>query len=532
MYKKKKEGISLVVLTVTIIVLIILAGATILTISNAELIGQTNQTAFKTNVSNYLEEYNIWLSTQKMLYRGNLDVSQINVSSQKAYNGSYIKDIIKNIKEEDVDKYEIIGGNLVYTGAGDETKWANELGLKSIEKAKGEEDTIVFSDTKKDSAYNDFKIYGSSENGVSGLSEITLTVTQNLIDNGFGEYKDTTNFSSTMVNLPNEKIKGGVSSFSASYKGGVLSDKQLSYMVVDVNKKYELSAYVKPNSTDLKIYSGLIEYDIDNKIIYMENVLYVDGTTTYLTKDLKKGDTVVYLNDVSKFEATSTTSNYKLGFIVWDYKDSAGNLYGPETYSKKVYSSLYTYDNVDKTNNTITLKTPWNRNTISAGTKLSQSNAGNTYNYGLYFTPNLADTEWKYRHIAIQGVFEKDVRNDKFRNPTKYVSWFIMPNYSSVEGGGVKIANLIFAESDKYNKEFTVDMAGHDPIRTMDDGTSDYIDFKNKRIVRNVGVNNGTMYKLSNVVYENISLPTLPIYEKNTAITLKQTGRLEGTYAK
>ena len=75
-------------------------------------------------------------------------------------------------------------------------------------------------------------------------------------------------------------------------------------------------------------------------------------------------------------------------------------------------------------------------------------------------------------------------------------------------------------------------MTGHEPLRTMEDGTSDYIDFKTKKIVRNVGVNNGTMYKLSSVTYEDILLPNIPIYERNTAITLNQTGRLEGTYLK
>ena len=108
----------------------------------------------------------------------------------------------------------------------------------------------------------------------------------------------------------------------------------------------------------------------------------------------------------------------------------------------------------------------------------------------------------------------------------------MFPNYNSVEGGGTKVANIIFAESDKYNNIYTIDMTGHEPLRTMEDGTSDYIDFKTKKIVRNIGVNNGTMYKLSSVVYEDISLPDIPIYEGNTAITLNQTGRLEGTYVK
>lgn len=105
-------------------------------------------------------------------------------------------------------------------------------------------------------------------------------------------------------------------------------------------------------------------------------------------------------------------------------------------------------------------------------------------------------------------------------------------NYNNVSGGGVTFANVIFAESDKYNKEYTIDMTGPEPLRAMEDGTSDYIDYKNKRIVRCVGVSGSSLYKLTSETYETIELPTLPIFEVNTAITLNQTGRLEGTYIK
>ena len=533
--KKQRKGISLVVLTITIIVLIILAGVTILTISNADLINKSTETAFRSNISNYLEEYNAWLSIEKMKHRGNLEISKINASNKVAYNGNYITDIIKNIKSEDIEKYERIGGNLVYTGTGEkdntklenETKWAKEVGLKSVEKAKGEEDTIVFTNTTSDSRYNDLKVCGSSENGVTGLSEISLTVTQNLIDTGFGEYKDGTNFSSYVANIPSEKVKGGISCFYTEETGGFHQNCRIKdYITIDRNKKYEISMYVKPNVVGERIYSGLMEYDVDKLLVKAEQVMYIPDTLTYLTEDLKNGDTVVHLDDVSNF--VNSTQTYKMGFIFWNYKDSTGHLYEPLTYSLNTWSDLYTADNVDKTNNTIILKSAWNKGTIKAGTKLSQCDSGSTFNYSLDF--NIKEsTDWEYRHETISGVgFGRTV----FRAATKYVQWFIMPNYNYIEGGGAKVANIIFAESDKYNKIYTIDMTGHEPLRTMEDGTSDYIDFKTKKIVRNVGINNGTMYKLSSVTYENISLPDIPIYEGNTAITLNQTGRLEGTYIK
>ncbi len=528
--EKLKRGISLIVLVITIVVMIILAASIILALTSTNTMGKATEAAFKNTSKSYLEEYNAWISEQKLNTNGIFDISEVNASKDLSYNGKYIQDIIKNIKKEDIEKYEIVRGNLIYKGTENEIKWAKDIGLKSVEKAKGEEDTIVFTDTKINSGYDELKVYGSSENGAAGLSEISLTVTQNLIDNGFGEYKDGTNISSDITNIPNEKVKGGISCFYADYKGPTTSCGSLNLIQIDVNKKYEISMYVKSNESESEIYSGFVEYDIDKKRIYEWNVIAGKDTLTYLTEDLKKGDTVVHLNDVSNFKKTTLTG--RLGFIFWNYKDSTGRLYEPLTYSQNVWSNLYTADNIDRENNTITLKTAWTRDNIAKGTKLSQSWNDKTYNYSL-LEAGKDYLDWTSKRRTIQGVSNYDENPSyKFRYGVKYIKWFMFPNYNSVEGGGTKVANIIFAESDKYNKIYTIDMTGHEPLRTMEDGTSDYIDFKTKKIVRNVGVNNGTMYKLSSVTYENISLPDIPIYEGNTAITLNQTGRLEGTYIK
>ena len=527
---KQKKGISLIGLVVTIVIMIVLAGAIILALTSTNTMEKATEAAFKNTSKSYLDEYNAWISEQKLNTNGIFDISEVNATKNVAYNGKYIQDIIKSIKKEDIEKYEIVSGNLIYKGTENETKWAKEVGFKEVEKAKGEEDTIVFTDTKVDSGYDELKVYGSSENGVAGLREISLTVTQNLIDNGFGEYKDSTNFSSDITNIPNEKVKGGVSSFSVDHKGSSAKCKSLSYIPIATNKKYTISMYVKANVESERMLSGIMEYDEDKLIIYAEQVMYISNTLTYLTEDLKNGDTVVHLNDVSNFE--DTTSTYRLGFIFWNYKNKEGELYEPLTYSRNTWRDLYTADNIDRENNTITLKTAWNKGTVKAGTKLSQSNSGATYNYSLY-GGNSEVTEWEYKKRSISGIiYGGTTAYTMFRPGMCYVNWFIIPNYFSVEGGGAKVANIVFAESDKYNNIYTIDMTGHEPLRTMEDGTSDYIDFKTKKIVRNVGINNGTMYKLSSVTYEDVLLPNIPIYEGNTAITLNQTGRLEGTYLK
>lgn len=528
-----KKGISLLMLTITIVVLLILTGVTILNISNAGLIKNSEKTAFKNTAKSYLEELDNWISIEKMKHRGNFNETEVNASKEVAYNGEYLQDIIKNIAEEDIEKYEIVGGRLVYTGNGvedseeleNETNWAKEAGVYLLDKALGEEDTIVFVDTEENSAYENIKIFGDSTNGTAGLSEITLTVTQNLIDNGFGEYKDTTNFKFGVTggtNVTDEKVKGGVSCFYTTTYSWQM-DKSVEKIAIDVKKSYNLSMYIKPNVVGATVHSGILEYDIDKNDILSENVLYVSNTLTYLTEDLKNGDKVVQLADVSGF--IDTTSTYNLGFIFWNYTDNTGYMYEPLTYSRNVYKNIYTSDNIDRMNNTITLNSSWANGLVSAGTKVSQSAAGGTYNYGLY-NGSTTNVEWEFRKYTIRNAALQ------FRAGTKYISWFIRPNYNNVSGGGVTFANVIFAESDKYNKEYTIDMTGHEPLRAMEDGTSDYIDYKNKRIVRCVGVSGSSLYKLTSETYETIELPTLPIFEANTAITLNQTGRLEGTYIK
>ena len=72
------------------------------------------------------------------------------------------------------------------------------------------------------------------------------------------------------------------------------------------------------------------------------------------------------------------------GLIFWNYKDSTGYLYPPETYSGNVWLSLYDYSNINFEENTITLKSTWNKGTIKAGTKVSQSLDAATYNYQIF----------------------------------------------------------------------------------------------------------------------------------------------------
>ena len=78
--KTYKSGISLIVLIITVIVLSILATTVIISISETNIIGKTNAAVFKSDMSNYKEMYQLYL-TERLLENSNFPTSSLNVTS-------------------------------------------------------------------------------------------------------------------------------------------------------------------------------------------------------------------------------------------------------------------------------------------------------------------------------------------------------------------------------------------------------------------------------------------------------------------
>ena len=64
-------------------------------------------------------------------------------------------------------------------------------------------------------------------------------------------------------------------------------------------------------------------YDIDKNLISPSHHMFLSGTTTTLSQELKNGDTVVHFTNLSGWR-TGETLDYRRGFIFWNYKDSKG----------------------------------------------------------------------------------------------------------------------------------------------------------------------------------------------------------------
>lgn len=259
----------------------------------------------------------------------------------------------------------------------------------------------------------------------------------NLVVNSDLALKNNTNFPDFKYG---EDEFGGYVSHTSDTAGTLIVNDE--FIAVDTSKNYLLSMDFKSSNTTSTYFAGIAEYDIDKRLIAANNYMYVSGSLTSLSKDLKQGDTVVYLNDVSGFQVTSSTPSYQRGFIFWDYKDSTGYQYPEGTYSQNVFNNLFDYGSIDTVNNTITLKKAWTGNTITAGTQLSQCSSGSGYNYSLR-NNNTLSTSWNTYSSNITGVISSGRDESlKFRPGTVYVKLLILFNYNNTAATTLQLKNI------------------------------------------------------------------------------------------
>ena len=370
---RNKEGITLIALVITIIVLLILAGVSI---------------AMLTGTNGILTQAQLAKSeTEKAAARESLEIKMLGAKTENS--------------------------------------------TESIEDSLSKMDNVEIMSKTKDGVLvkcNGYKFFIDNDKNVSEI--------KNVVTNGFLEKNNNTNF--TDLNY-----KDGFLTATTSRQKIAIGNETIE---VDTNKKYLQSVTMKSNNQNSRSYVGLIQCDIDKKWIESYQYLFRKGSTTYLMQDLNNGDTEIYLNDVSGFKYVDRTNadNYLYnGIIVWNYKDSTGHQYPEETYSRNVYNSIIEKDNIDKENNVIKLKTPWNNGKIEKGTKLSQANSGGTYNYGILRDDSI-DGNWKTYTNIITG--EGNETTQQFRPGTRYVKLLWIMNYNSSANTTIDIKDIIFSE--------------------------------------------------------------------------------------
>lgn len=120
---KRKIGISLISLIITIIVIIILAGTTVASLLNNNIIGQAKEAAFKTNVDQYNDEL-LLATSNKYIEERPFDPTTFDMptwNGQGTGSGT-IKEYITSMTKEDGKNFEIRDSKLVYVGESDEER--------------------------------------------------------------------------------------------------------------------------------------------------------------------------------------------------------------------------------------------------------------------------------------------------------------------------------------------------------------------------------------------------------------------------
>ena len=366
---RNKEGITLIALVITIIVLLILAGVSI---------------AMLTGTNGILTQAQLAKSeTEKAAARESLEIKMLGAKTENS--------------------------------------------TESIEDSLSKMDNVEITSKTKDGVLvkcNGYQFFIDNDKNVSEI--------KNLVTNGFLEKNNNTNF-------PDLKYKSGFLTATASGKKMVISNEMIK---VNTNKKYFQSVTMKSDNQNSISYVGLNEYDIDKNEITIINIAFKKGSTTYLTPDLNNGDTEIHLQDASKLAYDNRNNN---GIIVWNYKDSTGYQYPEETYSRNVYNSIIEKDNIDKENNVIKLKTPWNNGEIEKGTKLSQTDGGSTFNYGL-LNGEPIDNNWKKYTNILTGEGSEVGNFSQFKSGTRYVKLLWLMNYNSSANTTIDIKDIIFSE--------------------------------------------------------------------------------------
>lgn len=348
---------------------------------------------------------------------------------------------LPNLKWRLLDSESILGTHNSYNASGADNLFVDRVKLSSNQTNNY---YMVIWINETNSAQSDTGTFGAtisfkSSNGTGVTSTIgEIRIGENLIKNGDLSLKNNTNFSSFTYGTDSE---GGY----LSYTGNPFDTPTANeYIYVDTSKKYQMSADFKSNNTVATFYVGFRPYDIELQEISAKNVMYVEGSLTTLKQDLKNGDTTIYLNDTSGFHVNSSTPYYQLGLIFWNYTDSTGYTWPELTYSRNAWHSLYDYDKVDKTNNTITLSSPWNYGTILKGTKLSQSNDGPSFIYSLLSGDKLTSS-WQTRTVIINGINENGYyTSTKFGYGTAYIRPAIVFNYNATPNTTLYMKDLTF----------------------------------------------------------------------------------------
>lgn len=273
-------------------------------------------------------------------------------------------------------------------------------------------------------------------------SEITSTVEktyqktvskgEQLVANGNGLMGDNTNFSQWTFDGAIANNSAGSFTKPAGSAATYATDE---YFPVNPTNEYTFSLDAKSSKGVGRLYSMLMFYDADKREISAGTHLHNAASTTTLAKDLKAGDTVVYLTSTNGW---STSYAYGFYLTVWNYKNSFGYTYPAGTYSRTrltLTKSGNYLTNLNTSAKTVTLASAYSGATIPAGTAVSQGGDGATYKYFPCSNTKIP-TSWTSYSGKITGVDNSGQnKSNTFPPGTAYAKVGFLWNYQGSGNG-------------------------------------------------------------------------------------------------
>lgn len=265
----------------------------------------------------------------------------------------------------------------------------------------------------------------------------------NLITNGYGEYGNNTNFKQLQY-LSNETYKDKPVFLYSNITNNTIAPTE--YIPINEDLTYEYTYNYKANTSKEYILPAINPFDIDMNRIRPQNHMFIRGSTSYLLKDLKKGDTKVFIADLNNWR-NDTRYAHRRSIIFWNYTDSTGHIYPPETYSRNVSDTdLWSNGSINKNENYIELNQPWTGKNYKKGTEISNGQSGWIYKFvGGTQIPTV--NQWNKTVNQISGI-DTSGNNDfnKFPPGTVYVKPQIFLHGSELsKGDTVHISGMSFS---------------------------------------------------------------------------------------
>ena len=238
---KNKAGITLVALTITIIILLILAGISIYALTNMGLIKKTTEAKEETNKNQATETMNLKITSIEIdSYAENTKLPSLQYLADKLCEDDDMEYVLKASKKNaNLNKIDVSNVESIYTKLKEypyEFEINSSLQLASIDGIK----------ISKDNNNNSFKFSSDLENWVKTLGDITISV-EDILNNNLlqklMENKDSVDYmfnnnnifeavlnsQNAMEMMGKSKYAGYVAIINNNYRERVLKSKYVEY---------------------------------------------------------------------------------------------------------------------------------------------------------------------------------------------------------------------------------------------------------------------------------------------------------------